>query len=254
MSVEQSYRFVDNEGAQHQFPNAEDLKSALPGLVRPDGSYEPQLVNDALQLWFQSGQSSCLFARQMAQDLVRNDWFPICITPRPSEAGLAQAVSAALSEGHEATQFVFPDADSAESLADLMMQFDRMDDWHAVRLGRSNDIVHFGLRWSGVRDDHVAWALGFAPLSTMPHTRRAPFTTLILRSRAEYHAPRKHSAPTIEVHLADLCRPEEIEDRLWNATIARRKAFVEEDLAGGARAQATFSVPVEVVPSEFGVL
>ncbi len=243
--MDRSLHVVDNDGEEHAFPTLDDLVNEIPGLLLDDGSYDPDLASQAFMLWFRGGQSACLFARQMAQDPVAADWLLACV-PRPiTDDQLQNVLRSTVGAHRAATQVTFPYAQSADEVGALVAQIARLDDWSCERVGDepNESITRVGLRWSGVADGHVAWALGFAPLDTMPRTRRAPFSAIILRTQDEYHIERKHDPPHTEVHLADLCKPEEIDQGQWTKTREKRAALVEPDLQHCAKAKVSFSLP-----------
>ncbi|WP_419927249.1 hypothetical protein [Candidatus Poriferisocius sp.] len=228
----------------------------FPQMVTADGAFDTASVNEAFQAWFRSDQSSCVFAHKMSKNVHLSDWHQLCVPAPLDDAGLHKKLAEAVSGRHKATQITFPYADSVESISELIQQVARADDWHANRIDVHNGIVHIGLRWSGVGEELVAWVLGFAPLNTMPVTRRAPFTALIFRSQDGYAKPRKENSPDpeTEVHLADICVAGTENTPIWTTTQDQRAALVEPTLEGGARAQVSFSLPVGALPTDFGVL
>lgn len=250
-----SFQYIDNDGKDWKFPTRGDLQEAYPQMVTADGEYDGAEVNAAFQAWFQFEQSSCVFAHQMSRN-AKGDWYQLCVPAAIDEEDLHKKLADAVSGGHKATQVTFPYADSVESVSELVQQIARADDWYANRIDVHDGIVHIGLRWSGVGDGLVAWALGFAPLPTMPVTRRAPFTAVIFRSLGDYTMERKtdSSDPETEVHLADICGSGAKNSPVWATTRDQRRRLVEPSLAGGARARVSFSLPVDSLPTDFGVL
>ena len=253
--MEGSLCYTDNEGNEWRFPTRDDLHAAFPQMVSANGVFDPAIVNEAFQTWFQFEQSSCVFAHQMSKQTKVSDWYQFCVPAPLDECELHAQLAELVSDKHKATQITFPYADSVESVSDLIQQIARADDWHVNRIDKRNGIVHLGLRWSGVGEGLVSWVLGFSPLDTMPITRRAPFTALIFRSRGDYTTERKKNSldPETEVHLADICGKGGRTSPVWSTTEAQRKALVEPSLANGARAQVSFSLPSESLPRDFGV-
>ncbi len=158
-----------------------------------------------------------------------------------------------VAQERSATQFTFPLVRTAQQVARLVEQFDRLDGWRAIRLGEDDGIVRIGLRCR-IDDEHVAWVLGFAPIETMAITRRAPFTAVIMRTQASYDSDRNDETPNIDVHLADLCPAHEIDPPMWVRTIARRAAMVEADKVLCAKAKVTFALPSDLLPDDFGLM
>lgn len=251
-----SCQFTGKDGIQYDFFTREDLEAEFPGIIDDAGAYNSDLVNTAFMAWFQSGQSSCLFAQRFARNAEDFGWHLACITDH-EDPDLEPQLDALIDERHPGTQIKFPLIRTAEEVADLVIRIGQMDRWKAERIWRDGDcaenIVRIGLRYR-MDDAHVAWALGFASLSSMPITRQSPYTALILRSRIEYDQgaiPRKDPAPEIEMHLADMCRTEEIHQGVWKNTVKMRRNLVG-DAEFGAKARVTFSLPGDLLPDGFG--
>ena len=108
------------------------------------------------------------------------------------------------------------------------------------------DVTLIGLRWSRVGEGYVTWVLGFAPLPTMPVTRRAPFTAIILRTVTAYgEIKRKTERDRTVVHLADYCMRKG--GSKWDKTSEMRRALVEESRDEWAKAKVAFALPSEAV-------
>ena len=92
----------------------------------------------------------------------------------------------------------------------------------------------------------VTWVLGFAPLPSMPVTRRAPFTAIILRTVTDYgEIERKTERDRTVVHLADYCPKKG--GAKWAKTSEMRRALVEESRDEWAKAKVAFALPSEAV-------
>ncbi|WP_419849886.1 hypothetical protein [Candidatus Poriferisocius sp.] len=250
--MDQSLRITDNNGDDRTFPTLEDMKVGIPELVSSDGSYNPDVVNNAFLTWFQSGQSSCFFAENMAQEYGSEGWLLFCHLLPPEDGDLSPFLKKTVRTRHEAVGLTFPYATTVEDVSTLLVQIAQCPLWSVTRYGEDRDgMVKIAVRWSGVGEGHESWVLGFAPLESMPLTRRAPFTAIILRSKVDYDEeslPRKHDPP--EVHLADLCKPAEIDRRRWTSTMENRAALVEPELDDCAKARVTFSLPQDRITDD----
>ena len=250
--MKQSLRVTDNNGTQHTFPTLDDMKAAIPSLVNDDGSFNPDVVNNAFMVWFQSGQSSCFFAEHMAQHYGDESWLMSCQLNPPEPGAMDLFLKHAVDPRPEAVGLTFPYATTAQDVSTLLVHIARCADWTVQRQGADHDgRTKIAVRWTGVGDGHESWVLGFAPLDTMPLTRRAPFTAMVLRSQVpsgQPALPRKHDPP--EVHLADLCKPAEIDGRRWDFTKENRAALVEPEMDDCAKARVTFSLPANAITEE----
>lgn len=249
-------QFVGADDIQYDFFTREDLEAEFPGIINDVGEYDGDLVNAAFMTWFQSGQSSCLFAQRFARNAEDFGWHLTCITDH-TDPSLERELNTLMEGLHPGTQVTFPLVRTVEEVADLVVRVGDMELWTAERIRRDDDhadeISRIGLRCR-MDDAHVAWALGFAPIGSMPITRQAPYTALILRSRVEYDSdaiPRTDPSPDIGIHLADMCRADEINQGVWKNTEKMRRNLVGE-VEYGAKARVTFSLPADLLPPGFG--
>ena len=250
--MKQSLRVTDNNGVQHTFPTLEDMKAGIPSLVNNDDSFDPDVVNNAFMVWFHSGQSSCFFAESMAKHYGDGSWLMSCQLNPPEPGDMDLFLKQAVATRPEAVGLTFPYATTVQYVSTLLVRIAQCANWTVKRYGAEHDgIVKIAVRWCDVGDGHESWVLGFAPLNSMPLTRRAPFTAMVLRSQVpsgQPALPRKHDPP--EVHLADLCKPPEIDGRRWVTTRENRAALVESALDDCAKARVTFSLPTNAITDE----
>ena len=246
--MRKSLEISGNDGKVHTFPTLDDFQQQYPGLVRADGSYDPRLVVEVFRQWFLSGQSSCMFAGDMAKKptALRTDWVSTCVPARVSDGAMRKMFGQTVGLNPKASQIIFPYARTTEDVAELLGQLTRQDGWYAVELGVVEDVTLIGLRWSGVGEGYVTWVLGFAPLPTMPVTRRAPFTAIILRTVTDHgEIKRKTERDRTVVHLADYCPRKG--GAKWDKTSEMRRALVEESRDLWAKAKVAFALPSEAV-------
>ena len=243
-----SLEISGNDGEMHTFPTLADFQQQYPGLLGADDSYDPAMVVEVFRQWFLSGQSACLFARDMAKrpTASRTDWVSTCVPARVSDGNMRKILAQTVGLHPKASQIIFPYARTAEDVAGLLGQLTRQDGWYAVELGVVEDVTLIGLRWSGVGQGYVTWVLGFAPLPTMPVTRQAPFTAIILRTITDHgEIKRKTERDRTVVHLADYCPRKG--GAKWDKTSEMRRALVEESRDEWAKAKVAFALPSEAV-------
>ena len=246
--VKKSLEILGNDGQSRAFPTLADFKQQYPNLVEDDGNYDSQTVMEVFRQWFISGQSACMFARDMAKrpTAPHHDWVSSCVSAPISDGAMRKMFAQTVELHPKASQITFPYARTAEEVAELLGQITRQDGWYAVKLSVVEDVTLIGLRWSGVGKGHVTWVLGFAPLPSMPVTRRAPFTAIILRAVTDYgEIERKTERGRTVVHLADYCTREG--GAKWDKTREMRRALVEESRNEWAKAKVAFALPSEAI-------
>ena len=246
--VKKSLEIHGNDGQLRTFPTLDDFKQQYPNLVGADGTYDRQTVVEVFRQWFLSGQSACLFARDMAKRPTAplNDWVASCVSAPISDGAMRKMLAQTVELHPKASQITFPYVQTAEGVAELLGQITRQEGWYAVKLGEVDGVTLIGLRWSGVAEGHVTWVLGFAPLPSMPVTRRAPFTAIILRAVPDYgEIERKTERGRTIVHLADYCVREG--GPKWDKTREMRRALVEESRNQWAKAKVAFALPSAAV-------
>jgi hypothetical protein len=102
------------------------------------------------------------------------------------------------------------------------------------------------LRWVLPSGNSVNYVLGFAPLDSMPVTRRSPFTAMFLRVKDEKRTAQELEDGRVIVHLADLdstYRPQQWHDIVWEKTKEMKANFLQPDSKFTARAKISFSLP-----------
>lgn len=249
-----------SNGATASFPALQDYVDQLvaEGSIRDKQdlvrNYD-HLVGEIFLNWVSAGQTSCLFAARLARKPRQARWLPIVQLDALTTPDLAEFLNAQLdaaARSHEAIALIFPDIETADDLVELCNRLceDPSGRWyHATSDGVAGaDITLIALRWVLPGSQSVNHVLGFAPLATTPATRRAPFTALVLRVLDEKRTPARQEDGRVQVHLADLdsgIRPQELHDRVWEATKQKKALHVEPNLAVAARARVTFSVPAE---------
>lgn len=114
------------------------------------------------------------------------------------------------------------------------------------------EVVCIGLRWAMLDGASEARLLGFAPLDSMPATRRAPHVAVVFKSdegQQPFLKRRPSSSSGLDpIDLADL----PVEDdmtvlkyaRLWKGTHHLRDRTLNDELTYAAKAKVTFSLPI----------
>ncbi|MEN3370775.1 MAG: hypothetical protein V7609_2918 [Verrucomicrobiota bacterium] len=178
---------------------------------------------------------------------------------------LNELLARAFSNNYEGVYVIFPDINSSDDVVGLIQSLCATPKWRCVEVVPdppfSDGPLLIGLRWFLPDDIHMNYVLGFANLEEMPHTRKAPYTVLVLRTGPPGRAPgvafakgvnpkpdqRDIEEPPIPVHLADMpaLRPtEEHVADLWAYTMKLKRKQLEGDAhARAAKAKVTFCLP-----------
>jgi len=164
----------------------------------------------------------------------------------------------------QSAQLIFPSVRSADQVANLVKRLchgGRMFCEDASEPDGDLEVLQLGLGFCLPDERHFSRVMGMANLDTMPLTRRAPVTALVLRLGPPGRSidvmrgkpldrkpsDRGRSTGLIAVNLADL--PSDLDDdtiRLYAATTEQQVSEkLKEDIrAEGARLKISFSLPV----------
>lgn len=226
-------------------------------------SYQQQFID-----WMKTDQVGCGFARGFARredvaglqgvTVVGNNLGDREIIP------LNVLLAAACSQS-AGVYVIFPNINSSDEVIGLIRGLCGTRVWECADLTSDirppNDALVIGLRWHLPDGKHMNYVLGFANLPDMPRTRRAPHTTLVLRTGPPGRAPgvafahnvnpkkdeRSSEKLAVPVHLADmpdLLPSEEAVATLWRQTMKLKRTQLEGDaMAEAARAKVTFCLP-----------
>ncbi len=264
--VECSGLFVHPDGTEHTYPTLDDYVAQLvrqEAIASEDDLFRntdnDEIIQKILFHWSRYTFAGCLFAAHLARDPIAFKWSTAVVraftTPDELRRAFAERMSVVSRLGKEALQFVIPDIREPKQIVDLINRLCSMRGWYWIRImdhPAPTNLVHVGLRCVLPTNDHVvAHVLGMAPFGTMPPTRRAPFTTLLLRPSAVIRRPPSHidSARLLEdgrvaVHLADMASPlpgKVQHERVWKKTELLKLQRLGEN-PPDARARVTFSL------------
>lgn len=199
----------------------------------------PQLTQVVMRTWLASGHTSCLYSNVLGTDEHEGLWGSATIAREVEQDVFDSLITAQMSElgRKEIALLTFPYVTTEPDLAQLVGQLAASPEWSWEDRSRPS-----GLRWRLPDGEHVSWALGFGPFPWMPFTRRAPYTSLVLRARPEAHTvPAEAPGPDglRGVHLAHV--PQSI-DRgefggpVWTTTEGMKRMLLWADLTKEAQA------------------
>jgi hypothetical protein len=218
--------------------------------------------------WIRAGATGCAFARTFSNPPAPACWASSVVPGREDYDRIASVVQTFL-DGTigtaEAAQVILPDITKAEEIVQLTNALCATQRWFCseVECVEKKQTLLIGLRWLLPDNQHLNWVLGFANLSSMPITRRSPYTALIVRPGAPGRVPsiaqdkpneikeRRPDRGKIPVHLADMETRPKIRDEklktLWRVTQENKKEKIATDEIGyAAKAKITFSLPTEI--------
>lgn len=199
--------------------------------------------------WHMRGQNGCLFAMHAARKLSAEQWRYEVHPPKPDIQTVRRSIGAAISDpDNQILSLIFP---AVECHADLRRLVDiawSVGCYQARGVDGRSGLV--SLRYPVASAE--AWIVGFAPLDTLPPTRRAPFAELAIRTKVKTRAPHPElNGDTAQAHLADvdLNFAPNVVAVLISKSIARTSKILGGDCARcstkGAKAKVTFDLSVE---------
>jgi hypothetical protein len=206
------------------------------------------LVAAAQAHWHTTGGDSCLFASGMSARREEAGWRAIIIAARPNldadAAAVAEHTAVCLADPRtEIVSMILPHVDETKGVSALVTALAGHGGWSLDEIGIEHDdcagdVVLLGLRVDlakGVRSE----ILGFGPVATFPHTRRAPFTELAIRVGLGEQRREQHRG-----HMADVplnLSPESVCD-LCERTRDSRKLRLPAAQNKRAKAKVTFTL------------
>lgn len=268
-SVHRIVRKADGEDVLYSWPSREDYIA----WYRRTGQLDEGLAfDDAISLhsptfldWIRRNQTGCLFAAKLARNTgsKMSDWASVVIAPTTPSQIVSELMERILSEAcasAEILQVIFPGVRDVNRLVEMINVLCKSDSWYWEEIPdeTSDGILNVGLRWIYPDGRHVAWIVGFGDFDFVPFTRRAPLTTIIIRTQVDKRSP--YSAGVdgrVPIHLADmddlLGANNAARDELTQRTKALKQAYLGGELIGSARARVTFSLPsharAELIPA-----
>jgi hypothetical protein len=227
-------------------------------------------LRDGFFDWLKEGNSGCLFARILAFVPNVGKWKTVIVrrafsddTPSVLHDFLSSQIGVS-----EAVTFLFPGVRTPEEILRLIGTLCIHPNWHCVELiseSKASETILVGLRWvpSLTESNLVNWIIGFSDIASMPPTRKAPHTAIVIRigapgknagiRRGDPKEPkhRKKENDRIPVHVADVSvfpplKSEKKLVELWNKTVEeKQRRLGDSQVAEAARAKVTFSLPKE---------
>jgi len=202
--------------------------------------------------WFINGQHGCVFAQVIAKRAEQLGWEQLVIGEELEEIThqtlfeLDQAITRSTNDpACQLLSFLFPAISAPDALAVLVSRLICSDRIYIGAESLDEEFATIGLRTIVGTPDVVAWIIGFSPAASMPATRRAPCTEIIIRVKPKQAGLYERLNQDFSTaHLADVRLPAGtiIYDRLWDETIERTARILGTEPREYANAKATFRI------------
>ena len=160
-----------------------------------------QIIDTQLS-FYQSGAAGCLFAAHAAMEPEKYGWQ--MSVAQGCGRSIEPYVQEAITRPDVSTQsIILPFVDDEEQLLEFLLDFENIPLVFLEKQAPFGDSVCLGYRVS--IDSKISWVTGFGPFLFLPHTRQAPFTEIVFRTkpRPNYTEVIKEAPPNV-IHLADM--------------------------------------------------
>ena len=200
--------------------------------------------------WHRRGQNGCVFAMHAARKLTARQWRYEVHSSSKDIEHLRGSIHASVNDPHnEIMSLVFPSIECRADVSELVQVAFAVGFFQAENLTPGSGLV--GLRYR-IREAE-SWVVGFAPLETLPPTRRAPFAELAIRTkpkRRPVHPDLNNEAS--QAHLADVDL--DFDPAVVTRLISKSKTRTIRILGGesarirarGAKAKVTYDLSAQV--------
>ncbi|MGH3794250.1 MAG: hypothetical protein ACRDSP_05120 [Pseudonocardiaceae bacterium] len=201
--------------------------------------------------WHMRGQNGCVFAMHAARKLNNQQWRYETYPRVPDASAIRQSITNAIADPeNQILSLVFPAVECEKDVRDLVSLARSAGCYEAVEVEECSDFV--SLRYP--IHDAESWIVGFAPLATLPPTRRAPFAELAIRTKAKSKVNAVHpelNGETTQAHLADVDLS--FDPKVVTNLISKSKARSAKILGGesirnatkGAKARVTYGLSIK---------
>ena len=238
------------EAGGWQFPGRDDYlalydiaPSEETGLLELDADTAITIQRD----WHTRGQNGCVLAMHAARMLDREQWSATVLNELPEPDVMRDTIEQAVADpNNQIHSFLFPNVTSPDQLREVI---DLAVEAGCVLREHSevDGVEVFRLRW--VLGDVESWMVGFASMTDVPPTRRAPFTELVVRTKLrgkEIHPDLNHDADAAHVANIDLGYDQATVGKLIGSSKRRTAQLLGgpalRAATPGARAKTTYGI------------
>lgn len=184
----------------YTFPTRDDYLARYVPAGQVDELDEETII--AIQREHQRGQNGCVFAMHAARKLPAEQWrYEVHRTGADIDA-LRHSVQAAVADPHnEILSLIFSRVACEAGVSELVDLALSAGFYQAAGLRPESGVAALRYRVGASE----SWVIGFAPLSTLPPTRQAPFTELAIRTKPKSQAVHPDLNNDLDqAHLADV--------------------------------------------------
>jgi len=240
------------EAGGWSFPGRDDYLDYY-GITPSEGSGQlevaPSTVIEIQRDWHSRGQNGCVFAMQAARQLNLEQWSASVHNDLPDPETMHDIIQRAVDDPeNEIHSFILPNITTPEqirALMDVSVAAGCVMREHAEIDG----VEVFRLRWLLGDGSVESWMVGFASMTDVPPTRRAPFTELVIRTKLrgeEVHPDLNHDPDAAHVANINLGFDEETTGKLIASSKRRAARLLGGPAARaatpGARARTTYGL------------
>lgn len=203
-----------------------------------------QIIGEQLD-FFAKNLTGCGFAAIAAKNAAHYEWDHILVEA-PEASAIDDAISSAMAaDGVSTLSIVFPSVRSDTEFDAFLptLQSERL----VLRETEDTD-VNRCYRFRAIIDDEESLVTGFGPFDWLPKTRRAPYTSIVLRvkPRPDYDWHLKPPVPGI-IHIADM-HMQGMSDsslrKLWRNSFWTTRGILGKKPDRESAARTTFIVPL----------
>lgn len=219
------------------------------------------VVVEIMRKYLRNGPTGCGFAADYAkatEAIVWGVWSGTPLSVPPPSVPLHETLAAfftSVARMHRPGIAVFPEIRTAEDIVELLVGLAGKSGWSLSReewkkYPRSDELV--GLWWQTPAGQRTSM-MGFAPLGSMPVTRRAPFVAVAAWTGPQLNPQKtkkmKVPGPSNEVGFVDMepIHPDS-HDTMWDSTRDRVREIKELTKEGAARPTVAFCLPASCAP------
>lgn len=218
----------------YTFPSREDYLACCAASRKVDNLDDATIV--AVQRdWHIRGQNGCVFAMHAARTLTPQEWrydvYMRTDDPFRVQRAIAEAIANPI---NQILSLLFPTIECRADMDGLLEVAVAAGCYQSKGVPSDSGLVALRYRLGTAE----SWIVGFAPLMTLPATRRAPFAELAIRTKVKttsIHPELNNN--TAEAHLADVAL--DFNPRVTACLISKSRARTAKLLGGeSARTEA----------------
>jgi hypothetical protein len=229
----------------YSFPNRQDY------LARDDrgpsaGQLDAATIVAIQRDWHMRGQNGCVFAMHAARMLGPRQWRHAVYAGELDVETIRRDLADAVEDpANQILSLLFPAATTVASIDALVAAACQIGCYDVTGADDGPGVIQLRYRLGSAE----SWIVGFAPLDSLPATRRAPFAELAIRTKVKSAVGHPElNGDVTQAHVADvdLSFDKDVMTRLISKTKARTVTILGGQAARsamvGARAKVTYGL------------